>query len=328
MNFENPSKSIHDFLDKNKNLYSFIKRVVFILTILTFIIYPFFIRLVFNYLEPQGESGDFNRGTFGDMYGALNSFLSGLGFLGLLVTIVLQIRQFKEEKDFQREETQKKNNQDARNILEYIKNAGGILMEENSEIILKIDEVLKIRSITSLNPTTDILYEKLCMYDLEKSYTSYKIIHPEGENDTMFRVFQLFKNAFDFKRELSRMVTKAELDQLYLRKRVVILDLIRYLKTEVNIDELNYNMSIIYSQILKSLSDIINDDSNTDVEQVLNNINSSTFRKNPLINYSFHELSIINSDEKKLKEKYFKRLLEIKQGFENINESLATRLKL
>lgn len=36
-------------------------------------------------------NADLNEGTFGDMYGALNSFVSGLAFLGLLITIGIQI---------------------------------------------------------------------------------------------------------------------------------------------------------------------------------------------------------------------------------------------
>ena len=36
-------------------------------------------------------NADLNEGTFGDMYGALNSFVSGLAFLGLLIPIGIQI---------------------------------------------------------------------------------------------------------------------------------------------------------------------------------------------------------------------------------------------
>ncbi len=55
--------------------------------------YPNFIRSVFyNYACPTNEQDfSYNIGTFGDMYGGLNAFLSGLAFVGAVAAIFVQI---------------------------------------------------------------------------------------------------------------------------------------------------------------------------------------------------------------------------------------------
>lgn len=68
--------------------------------------YPEFIRNVFyNYACPKTE-GEFtyNIGTFGDMYGGLNAFLSGLAFIGAVIAIILQVYQINSEKRKHEEE--------------------------------------------------------------------------------------------------------------------------------------------------------------------------------------------------------------------------------
>jgi len=50
-----------------------------------------------TYLIFNNEKPDI-RGTFGDMFGAANALFTGLSFLGLIITILLQRRDFKESK--------------------------------------------------------------------------------------------------------------------------------------------------------------------------------------------------------------------------------------
>lgn len=54
--------------------------IVLICVIYTIIMYSVF----------RGVNGDSDRGTFGDMFGALNTFFSALAFGGLIYTIILQ----------------------------------------------------------------------------------------------------------------------------------------------------------------------------------------------------------------------------------------------
>ncbi len=58
--------------------------------------YPYWVKsqviLINGHVKNASDlNTDLNEGTFGDMYGALNSFVSGLAFLGLLITIGIQI---------------------------------------------------------------------------------------------------------------------------------------------------------------------------------------------------------------------------------------------
>lgn len=62
--------------------------------------YPNFIRGVFHNNSCPLEDSDisYNIGTFGDMYGGLNAFLSGLAFVGAVIAIILQVYQIYQER--------------------------------------------------------------------------------------------------------------------------------------------------------------------------------------------------------------------------------------
>lgn len=62
--------------------------------------YPDFIRNVYyDYICPTKEDDfSYNIGTFGDMYGGLNAFLSGLAFIGAVIAIILQVYQIDQER--------------------------------------------------------------------------------------------------------------------------------------------------------------------------------------------------------------------------------------
>ncbi|KAB1230200.1 hypothetical protein [Chryseobacterium viscerum] len=53
--------------------------------------------IIATYLILNNEKPEI-RGTFGDMFGAANALFTGLSFLGLIITILLQRRDFKESK--------------------------------------------------------------------------------------------------------------------------------------------------------------------------------------------------------------------------------------
>ena len=74
--------------------------IIFGLFLCTFYIYPI---LIHNYVQTLSgysyEDDKLGKGTYGDMYGALNTFFSGLAFIGLIVTIGIQIYLHEEEKN-------------------------------------------------------------------------------------------------------------------------------------------------------------------------------------------------------------------------------------
>jgi hypothetical protein len=67
--------------------------------------YPYWVKSQVTLINGHVKNAsDLNEGTFGDMYGALNSFVSGLAFLGLLITIGIQIWLHYREQQFKKEE--------------------------------------------------------------------------------------------------------------------------------------------------------------------------------------------------------------------------------
>lgn len=77
--------------------------ILAILSFFNFVIfdYPFWVKG--HLKELNQKRGDVTIGSYGDMYGGLNAFVSGLAFLGLLVTIGVQLwlyyRQEKSKKE-------------------------------------------------------------------------------------------------------------------------------------------------------------------------------------------------------------------------------------
>lgn len=74
--------------------------ILYLLWFCIFKLYPNYLREIYLSYSANlstGQDYGYNIGTFGDMYGALNSFVSAIAFLGLLVTILLQIYIHKKE---------------------------------------------------------------------------------------------------------------------------------------------------------------------------------------------------------------------------------------
>ena len=66
--------------------------IIFAVFLFTFYLYPSLIyKQVQNTPGYSIDDDKLGRGTYGDMYGALNTFFSGLAFIGLIVTIAVQI---------------------------------------------------------------------------------------------------------------------------------------------------------------------------------------------------------------------------------------------
>ncbi len=117
--------------DKDESNLSFITiTVIVVLLIAGFWLWAYFSLRNDSYVE---------RGTFGDMFGAVNSLFSGLALAGIILTILLQ----RKELALQRQEL--------RDTREELKRSA--LAQENSEVALRRQaENLKISAkLTALN---------------------------------------------------------------------------------------------------------------------------------------------------------------------------------
>lgn len=71
--------------------------------------YPLWVKTQINLInKPDSKVTPLEMGTYGDMYGALNTLFSGLAFLGLLVTIGVQLWLYYREQESKKEEKRDK----------------------------------------------------------------------------------------------------------------------------------------------------------------------------------------------------------------------------
>ncbi|PRX53623.1 hypothetical protein [Flagellimonas meridianipacifica] len=123
------------------NRPSFIKKIIVPnLTVLLFVVVGIWVLsaiLILVFLD-DWES----RGTFGDLFGAVNALFSGMAFAGLLYTIILQ----KQDINLQREEI-------IANRLELKKSAKA---QQNSEKALK-EQVEQMKITSKLNALNTII---------------------------------------------------------------------------------------------------------------------------------------------------------------------------
>jgi hypothetical protein len=94
-------------------------KIIIVISILLFVLiyyltsvyYPKYIIEKMMQLQPgyliKLPNDELGRGTFGDMYGALNTFFSGIGIVGLLATIAIQISLYNNDKSTIKREKEK-----------------------------------------------------------------------------------------------------------------------------------------------------------------------------------------------------------------------------
>ena len=165
----------------------------------TFCEYPEFVySIVTKTYGYDANSDKLGRGTYGDMYGALNTFFSGIAFLGLLVTIGVQIYIHKKERSIDI----KKQDRAFRDSLHYIRclfiDAIGITNnhKESFEILIANKEKnifnndgLKVGSfISRLNTIT----EKI---DQEKYFIAYRNFFNDYDIIPVFEYFTIIQKA-------------------------------------------------------------------------------------------------------------------------------------
>lgn len=174
----------------------------------TFCKYPELIYGIVTKTSGYDASADkLGRGTYGDMYGALNTFFSGIAFLGLLVTIGVQIyihneerKNDNEKRDEERINNQNKQNKTFQDSLHYINclfiDAIGITNnhKESFEIFIANKEKnvfnndgFKVGSFVSrLNTITEKIDQEKYFIAYRNFFNDYDII-PVFENFTMIQ---------------------------------------------------------------------------------------------------------------------------------------------
>lgn len=105
--------------------------------------YPDWVKSQVSLIKTDGKVTPSEMGTYGDMYGALNTLFSGVAFLGLLITIFIQIWLHYREQELKKKEKRDK----AKNKLVYL----NLLVEQSlSEIAVfkkGIDNLIKNNSL-------------------------------------------------------------------------------------------------------------------------------------------------------------------------------------
>ena len=140
-------KSIKKIL--RENIYSTLVIFCFILAILIYWIIRFYYPTEVYKILMEVEPGylllneKLGRGTFGDMYGALNTFFSGLAFIGAFVAIFLQIYLYRHDKAIAKQEKE----DEERQLLYYIWFRLDSIVRETEEALEMVDFLIeKIRT--------------------------------------------------------------------------------------------------------------------------------------------------------------------------------------
>lgn len=122
-----------------KRLIIWIAIIVFVLWSLTFLLF---------WLYNGSNDSAIERGTFGDMFGAVNALFSGLAFAGLIITLIMQ----HEELKLQRQELQQTNAELERQKKEF--------EEQNRTLKVQRFENTLFNMLSQQQEITDNLYYK------------------------------------------------------------------------------------------------------------------------------------------------------------------------
>ncbi|NBA77270.1 hypothetical protein GOQ04_17070 [Emticicia sp. ODNR4P] len=196
---------INKWFEKYQNGKYLILAIFIIASIYCLILYayPIYLQTVYiNFISNNPSVGlGYNIGTFGDMYGALNSFLSAVAFLGLLVTIFLQI--YIHKKEIARDENLKLQEYNEKiiylsfslsNLLDQIKVLINALEEWKSNMINKPDSA----EILNFEPLFDrSIFEELNnKIDQQHYFTAYLQFHKDSEIIQNFQSLKQIDNRY------------------------------------------------------------------------------------------------------------------------------------
>lgn len=95
----------------------------------------FYVVLIWSFSAFTVNNDGNNRGTFGDMFGAVNALFSGLAFAGIIYTIILQSKELKLQRDEIRETRKEFKQQNETLSQQRFENTFFNMMSQHNEII-------------------------------------------------------------------------------------------------------------------------------------------------------------------------------------------------
>lgn len=194
--------------------------IISIILLVLVVVYPFIIKWIFETWQISG--------TFGDSYGALNALFSGLAFAGLIITILIQKKELKNQR---------------------------------KELRLQRAEMIDTRKEFLLNRITTLVYNQLERF--EKSIDDFKIKNHDNTYFGKEAIRHLDKvrenvmpdNLEDQKTSIYRQSlihnnNREEINQFALNiyNSIEVLKALIY-KSTMNIDELNDLKNIFFDNI-------------------------------------------------------------------------------
>lgn len=137
-------------------------------------------------IETEGAEPDLSayRGTFGDMYGSLNSLFSGIGIVGVVVTVLIQILIHKREIDSEKEKIATSHI----NKLIYLISIYGRILQSNNSFIKTVENWL------IKHPNETITFDTV---EVETTVDSLNLAVNKIDHENLFQAYSVF--AVDFR---------------------------------------------------------------------------------------------------------------------------------
>ena len=202
---------------------------IYITLLLTFIVLAFVIYYIISVLYPAWvlntlmkiepgyllfQNDKLGKGTFGDMYGALNTFFSGLAFLGLLISIFLQINIHRREQQYEKE----KITNEEKYLLYYMWFRFDKIVSDMAKILEASDGLLnkfkKRVAKSSIIPVSEEyanndfkkkMISQIMALDLEKNHLIYlKYLNDDG----LIKLFEQIPNYIDMLASVVPIINK------------------------------------------------------------------------------------------------------------------------
>lgn len=271
--------------------------------IVTFYSYPDFLKkLVIDYnhgTDLAKETSEFGRGNFGDMYGALNTFFSGLAFLGLLVTIGVQIyiHKLSNDKDIEKKENKEKEKKSEsysetfQKISYYHSIISRVILSNKLfiEALIKFDnenpvDVLQPKVLV-LQTSDNILEIASKKINHETYYKHYRKWHNNNNNNNILNTFETIDMVLDI-----RQLVKKNVEQYFTKYNNKLFDIKKSLNElssiikrdanyplhkekfiEINFNLIETNIDFLHSQLIKFKNDLIANpiDSNAEIIAII-----------------------------------------------------------
>lgn len=210
------------------------------LWLLIFYWYPYYLHRLLIFHSPttdlSEEAGSFGRGTFGDMYGALNTFLSGLAFLGAVIAILLQVFQLNSDKRKFEDEMKVQLNL----FKWHIQRLTTIYLPNLKHQLENKREKLNLR-LLKINFQDDYSFRELEKINILELYKGFILLDKKTEANELISFFQQFKEVHDDYKSIEEFIreNETELQDLKWKMNIQKGNLNQILKLRNRLDLIN-----------------------------------------------------------------------------------------